>query len=85
MGPDGTAYVTILSRADRKVSPHWEQIKHLRDGRERQGNNPATDVKDISYEDWQAVKAQDEFVPEQTGKQLKLPVKGGDRAALARL
>ena len=85
MGPDGTAYVTILSRADRKPAPHWEQNKHLRDGKERLGHNPATEVKDISFEDWQAVKARDEFVPERTGEQLRLPVRGGDRAALAKL
>jgi hypothetical protein len=60
-------------------------IKHLRDGRERLGYNPAQKSKDISIEDWNAVKARDNFVPESTRSQLKLPVKGGDRAALARL
>ena len=60
-------------------------IKHLRDGRERLGYNPAQESKEISVEDWIAVKARDNFVPESTRSQLELPVKGGDRAALARL
>ena len=43
------------------------------------------ETKETTFEDWQAVKAQDNFVPESTEKLLKLPIKGGDRAALARL
>jgi len=85
LGPDGTAYVTILSRADDKPARKWKDIEHLRDGRERMGYNPAFENKGITHEDWLSVKAHDEFVEEQTEKRLKLPVKGGDRAALARL
>lgn len=85
MGPDGSAYVTILCRADSQPAPSWDQVEHLRDGRERLGYNPAMETKETTFEDWQAVKAPDNFVPESTQKQLKLPVKGGDRAALARL
>lgn len=85
LGADGTAYVTIISRADGKPAPKWEEIEHLRDGRERLGYNPAVQSKDISYEDWQAVRARDEFVSEDTAGKLRLPAKGGDRAALARL
>lgn len=77
--------MTILCRADGEAAPKWEKIQHLRDGRERLGYNPARDSKDISYEDWLAVKARDNFVPESTSRKLELPVKGGDRAALARL
>ena len=43
------------------------------------------EIKDITIEDWEAVRARDEFVPEQTGDRLRLSAKGGDRAALARL
>ena len=85
LGPDNTAYATILARADNKPAPKWEDIEFLRDGRERLGYNPAFENKAITYEDWMAVKAHDEFVEEDTSKRLKLPRKGGDRAALARL
>ena len=85
MGPDGSAYVTVLCRSDDQPAPTWEKVEHLRDGRERLGQNPAIETKEITFEDWQAVKARDNFVPESTEKRLKLPVKGGDRAALARL
>ena len=85
IGPEGSAYVTILCRADGQRVPRWEMIKNLRDGRERLGYNPAQDSKDVSIEDWNAVKARENFVPESTRDKLSLPVKGGDRAALARL
>ena len=85
LGPDGTAYVTILCRSDGNPAPKWEHIEHLRDGRERLGYNPALENKGITREDWESVKANDEFVERGTGKRLKLPLKGGDRAALARL
>ena len=85
MGPDGTAYVTVICRSDGNAAPKWGEIKHLRDGRERLGYNPAAETQDISLEDWQAVRARDDFVPEWTGDQLHLPRKGGNRAALARL
>ena len=85
LGPDGTAYATVLSRADGQAAPEWEQVEHLRDGRERLGYNPATEARDVSSEDWQAVKAMDNYVPTETAKRVKLPARGGDRAALARL
>ena len=85
MGEEGTAYVAILRRADDQAAPSWNEVQNLRDGRERLGYNPAMESKDISIEDWRAVKAHDNFVPERISKALKLPAKGGDRAALARL
>ena len=85
MGPDGSAYVTILRRSDGQPAPTWEHVEHLRDGRERIGYNPAKKTKEISLEDWNAVKAPDNFVPESIAREIKFPVKGGDRAALARL
>ena len=85
MGEDGTAYVAILRRGDGQPAPSWDNVKHVRDGRERLGYNPAMENRGISLEDWQAVKARDNFVPEKVPKALKLQAKGGDRAALARL
>ncbi|KAK3705096.1 hypothetical protein LTR37_013463 [Vermiconidia calcicola] len=85
MDPDGDAYVTVLCRADGEPAPSWDTIKYLRDGRERLAHNPAVESKEVSVEDWQAVKARDNFIPEQVPQRLRLPVKGGDRAALARL
>ena len=85
MGEDGTAYVAILQRADSQPAPAWDDVQNLRDGRERHGYNPAMETKNISIEDWQAVKAHNNFVPERISKTLRLPAKGGDRAALARL
>ena len=85
MGPDGTASVIVLCRADGRAAPEWNQVEHLRDGRERLGHNPAIETREVSFEDWQAVRARDDHVPEQIIKKIKLPIKGGDRAALARL
>jgi hypothetical protein len=85
LGPDGTAYATVLCRWDGSAAPDWETVKNLRDGRERLGHNPAVESRDISIEDWKAVKARDNFVPEQVPDRLRLPARGGDRAALARL
>lgn len=85
LGPDGTAYATIIARADNNPAPKWKDIIHLRDGRERLGYNPAFENKGITHEDWLSVKANDHYVEADTDKRLRLPVKGGDRAALARL
>lgn len=84
-GTDGTISVFVLGRADGKPAPAWETIQYLRDGRERLGHNPAVEVKDITSEDLEAVKADKEFVSDQAAKKLELRKKGGDRAALARL
>ena len=78
-------FVGLLVRADDQPAPKWEEIEHRRDGRERLGYNPAFENRGISHEDWLSVKAHDEYVEVDTEKKLRLPVKGGDRAALARL
>lgn len=76
--------VVILGRSDGRAALKWEEVQNVRDGRERLGYNPAVETRDICIEDLEAVRARDEFVP--TGqKEIQLPVKGGDRAALARL
>lgn len=85
LGPEGTAYVTVLCRSDGQPAPEWEKIENLRDGRERLGHNPATDIREMMYEDWVAVKARDNFISKDVVNRLRLARRGGDRAALARL
>lgn len=82
---DGTASAIILSRSNGQPAPAWQDIKNVRDGRERLGYNPAMEVRVIAQEDLQAVRAKQEFTSDADLMRLRLPVKGGDRAALARL
>ncbi|EME41479.1 hypothetical protein DOTSEDRAFT_73780 [Dothistroma septosporum NZE10] len=82
---DGATSAFVLRRSDDKPAQAWSEIKNLRDGRERLAYNPADgNVRDISHEDLLAVRAQEEFTQDDA-KHLQLRVKGGDRAALARL
>lgn len=83
-GREGVTSVLIISRSDGRAAVKWEEVEHVRDGRERLGYNPAAKTKKICVEDVEAVRARVEFVPE-SQKRLQLPAKGGDRAALARL
>ena len=82
---DGAANVLILSRSDGQPAPTWDDIKNVRDGRERLGYNPADEVRGIAQEDLEAVRAKQEFTSDADLLRLRLPMKGGDRAALARL
>lgn len=82
---DGTNTVFVLSRSDGKEAPKWTTVKDLRDGRERLGYNPASETRQVSQEDVEAVRADKAFTGGDDIKKLELPVKGGDRAALARL
>lgn len=82
---DGTNTAFVLARSDGMVAPVWTTIKDLRDGRERLGYNPALEMRQISQEDVAAVRADKAFVGGESVKKLQLPIKGGDRAALARL
>ena len=73
-----------LSRADAKDVPKWEEVEHKQDGKHRLGYNPATETREISQEDFDAVRAgpsQSERMEERDSFKRK----GGDRAALARL
>ncbi|CAK1356921.1 unnamed protein product [Cercospora beticola] len=83
-GRKGVTSVLIIRRSDGRAAVKWEEVQHVRDGRERLGYNPAAQTKKICVEDVEAVRARVEFVPE-AQKRLQLPAKGGDRAALARL
>lgn len=83
-GPHDIASILILERSDGRAALTWEEVRDVRDGRERLGYNPAVETKKICAEDVQAVQAPSHFVPENQ-TQRHLPAKGGDRAALARL
>lgn len=83
--PDNTASVVILSRSDGRPAPAWNDIKNVRDGRERVRYNPAVEARAITQEDVEAIRAKAEFTNDADLGRLRLPVKGGDRAALARL
>lgn len=82
---NGTVTVTILARSDDRKALSWDEVQNVRDGRERLGYNPAADMRGISQEDLQSVSSREEFRSGETLKRLRLPVKGGDRTALARL
>ena len=83
-GPREIASILILSRSDGRAALKWEEVRDVRDGRERLGYNPAVETRSICIEDLEAVRARAHFVPENQS-QRALPRKGGDRAALARL
>ncbi|PPJ58150.1 hypothetical protein CBER1_02613 [Cercospora berteroae] len=83
-GREGVTSVLVITRSDGRAAVKWEEVEHVRDGRERLGYNPAAKTKKICVEDVEAVRARIEFVPA-SQKRLQLPAKGGDRAALARL
>lgn len=83
-GPDGVATVAILRRSDGRPALAWSDVENVRDGRERLGYNPAAETRDITGEDLAAVRSRAEFTLDDV-TQLQLPLKGGDRAALARL
>ena len=66
--------------------PQWKEVEHKQDGKHRLGYNPMTETKDITYEDWLAVRPSKKSAQKgSTGVEKKLKRKGGDRAALARL
>lgn len=83
--PSGINCVTILCRSDGRVAPAWKDVKDVREGRERLGYNPALEMRNITREDLENVRAPEEFTSDDAMKRLELPIKGGDRSALARL
>ena len=77
--------VCLLSRFDNKPAPRPKEVGQLNDGRGRLGYNPAQESKEISMEDFEAVRARKELRDERLAEKLPFKRKGGDRAALARL
>jgi hypothetical protein len=77
--------VAILSRSDGKPAPAYEDVRNLRDGRERLGHNPAEEVKDIGWR-MEGVKSREgDRMPSAEDQELRIASQYGDRAALARL
>lgn len=85
LSPNGTATAIVLSRGDGKDAPAFDEMKHKNDGRDRLSYNPALETREISVEDWEAVKARTEYSDERAVNNVKFRKKGGDRAALAKL
>ena len=85
MAPNGTATATILARADGQAAPAFKDVEHRNDGRDRLGYNPAVQQKEITVEDWESVKAREEFSDERAVDKVRFRRKGGDRAALAKI
>ncbi|KAK3115786.1 hypothetical protein LTR53_004517 [Teratosphaeriaceae sp. CCFEE 6253] len=85
ISPNGAASALVLCRSDDKDAPTWREIKDVRDGRERLGYNPATEKRGIACEDLEAVRSRKAVSSHLAASQLRLSIKGGDRAALARL
>ncbi|KAK3631356.1 hypothetical protein LTR22_021115 [Elasticomyces elasticus] len=82
---NGAIGVVILCRSDGRAAPAWSELKDVRDGRERLGYNHAVEKRGIALEDLEAVRSRRVSLSAALTKALRLPVKGGDRAALARL
>lgn len=70
-----------LSRVGQADVPKWKDIEYRQDGKHRLRYNPASDTKEISQEDLEAVRA----IGKKHQSQVKFKKLGGDRAALAKL
>ncbi|KAJ9614310.1 hypothetical protein H2200_002446 [Cladophialophora chaetospira] len=73
-----------LSRADSRATPEWNDVEHKQDGKHRLGYNPANETREVSQEDFEAVKATGRK-DNKAGDQIQFKRKGGDRAALSKL
>ena len=73
-----------LSRADAQASPAWGEVEHKQDGKYRLGYNPASETREISQEDFEAVRASEKGT-EDADDRPQFDRVGGDRAALAKL
>lgn len=76
----------VLCRSDGQLAPAYKEVRHLRDGRERLGYNPAEEtIKEIGWR-MEGVKSREgDRMPFTGPGTLQLTTRGGDRAALARL
>jgi len=82
---NGSIAVAIFSRSDGAPAPAYEDVRNLRDGRERLGHNPAEEVKEIGWR-MEGVKSREgDRIPFAGDQELRLASQNGDRAALARL
>jgi hypothetical protein len=82
---EGSVAVAIFSRSDGTPAPAYEDVRNLRDGRERLGHNPAEEVKDIGWR-MEGVKSREgDRMPSAGDQELRIASQNGDRAALSRL
>jgi len=82
----GQAVTIVLCRSDGQPVPAYNDVRHLRDGRERLGYNPAEEAtKELGWR-MEGVKSREgDRMPTTGAGELQLTTRGGDRAALARL
>ena len=73
-----------LTRADANPIPTWKEVQYKQDGKHRLGYNPAVETREISQEEFEAVRASEKTYKE-TDNWTQFNRKGGDRAALAKL
>lgn len=73
-----------LSRANGQPVPEWNDVEYKQDGKHRLGYNPATETKEVSQEDIEAVRATG-VEHSKTGAWTHFRRVGGDIAALSRL
>jgi hypothetical protein len=76
----------VLSRSDGQSAPKYQDIQHLRDGRERLGYNPAKEaIQEIGWRMEGVMSREGDRMPTTGEGELQISRRGGDRAALARL
>lgn len=71
-----------LSRVDGDKAPKWKDVHYKQDGKHRLGYNPATETREVSQEDFEAVRASGKGKQKDNGKHFERH--GGDRAILRR-
>jgi hypothetical protein len=83
---ESQAVTVVLSRSDGQAAPKYQDIQHLRDGRERLGYNPAKEaIQEIGWRMEGVMSREGDRMPVAGAGELQLTRRGGDRAALARL
>ena len=83
---ESQAVAVVLSRSDGQAAPEYQDIQHLRDGRERLGYNPAKEpIQDLGWRMEGVMSREGDRMPVAGAGGLQLTRRGGDRAALARL
>lgn len=83
---ESQAVVVVLSRSDGQAAPKYQDIQHLRDGRERLGYNPAKEAtQEIGWRMEGVISREGDRMPNAGAGELQLTRRDGDRAALARL
>lgn len=83
---EGQAVTVVLSRSDGQAAPKYQDVQHLRDGRERLGYNPAKEaIQDIGWRMEGVMSREGDRMPIVEAAELQRNRRGGDRAALARL